>query len=175
MRKLIEESIVTKDLLPLFWPAKSSTELCPLAHDWFSMIRTCPASFHASISFACAYIDIRNSSQALRRTPEVIAHNAEAIRQINLELSQNNWSDAVILAIIGMSKAPDETDLERKARMELNNTSPFKLHPMSPQWDEKFGHYALEDNHFAGIRAVLKLRGGFDTISSPYTAKSLSL
>jgi hypothetical protein len=170
------KSLVIKDVLPLFWPTpQTSTELCPVVHDWFSMLRTCPAVFHSSISFASAYIDIRNSNQSLGRSPEIIAHSSEAIRQINSALSRNDWSDAIIFAIIGMSKPPEETDLQRKARFELNNTSPFKLHPTSPLWDEKFVHYDLEDPHSAGIRTILKLRGGFDTISCPHTAKCLSL
>jgi hypothetical protein len=139
------------------------------------MISTSSALFHASVFFASTFIDGRSSTQYLTQTPEVLAHNGEAIQQINLELSQDNLSDAIILAILTMAKAPEETALERQKRMELNNTSPFKLTAMPPQWHESFIHISLEDVHFSGARTIINLRGGVQTLTSPCTAKTLSL
>jgi hypothetical protein len=101
-------AIVTSAIWTVFLPAPSSTELSPLALDWFSMIRTSPALFHSSISFAGSYIEARDPTKLLTRRPELIAHDMEAIRQINFELSRNNLSDAVLLAITG-DKVPAPT------------------------------------------------------------------
>jgi hypothetical protein len=70
---------------------------------------------------------VRDPTKALKRSPELIASNIEAIHQIKFELGRNNLSDIVVLAIIIISKYPDLIDLEMKERIELNSTSPSGL------------------------------------------------
>jgi hypothetical protein len=161
-------------LWPVFQPAASPTELSPLAMDWFSMIRTSPALFHSSISFAGSYIEARDPIKALTRSPELIAHDVEAIHQIKFELERNNLSDAVVLAIMTMSKCPDITELEMKERIELNSTSPFGLPSMPPPWHENFLQLRIDDAHLSGARIIIGLRGGISDMKSPSAAKSIS-
>jgi hypothetical protein len=171
---LMPGSTVTQDIWPVFLPALSSTEVSPLAMDWFSMIRTSPALFHSSISFAGAHLEAKDPTQSLTRSPEMIAHNMDAVRQINFELSRNNLSDAVLLSIMTMSRVPEETELERQKRIELNNTCPFKLPQMPPPWHENFVHVAIEDAHFTGARTVIDFRGGIPGFKSLCAAKVIS-
>jgi hypothetical protein len=138
------------------------------------MIRTSPALFHSSISFAGPYVEAKDPTKLLTQSPEMIAHNVEAIHQINLELSRNNFSDDVLLAILTMSKCPEITDLEMKKRLELNSTSPFKLPSMPPPWHENFLQLRIDDAHTTGARIVMDLRGGISGLKSQCAAKSIS-
>jgi hypothetical protein len=152
----------------------SPSELSPLAIDWFSMIRISPAMFHSSVSFAGAHIEARDPNQPLTRSSEMMGHNVEAICQINFELGRNNLSDATLMAIMTMSRVPEEKEAEKQKRIELNSTSPFKLPPMPPPWHENFIHVALEDAHFTAARIIIDLRGGLQTFKSLCTAKTIS-
>jgi hypothetical protein len=171
---LINNSRVIKNIWPVFLPPQSPTELSPLAMDWFAMIRTSPALFHSSISFAGAHIDARESTRIFVDTPEIIAHKTEAIRQINLELSKDSMSDAVMLAIMSMARVSDETELEKLKREEIDKTSPFRPPSMPARWLKTATNLILEDAHFAGARTIIKLKGGLDKFS-PCTAKGTSL
>ena len=55
-------------------------------------------------------------------------HRIEAIRQINLALTEEEIPDAVIMAIlgIGMIKAMEEAELKMETSKELDCNSPFK-------------------------------------------------
>jgi hypothetical protein len=138
------------------------------------MIRTSPALFHSSISFAGSFVEAKDPVKMLTRSPEMIAHDVEAIHQINLELSRNNLSDAVLLAIMTMSKCPDITDLEMKQRIDLNKTSPFGLSSMPPLWHENFIKVRIDDAHITGARIIMDLKGGISGLKSPCVAKSIS-
>jgi hypothetical protein len=166
--------IVTSVIWTVFLPPPSSTELSPLALDWFSLIRTSPALFHASISFAGSYVEARDPTKQLTRRPELIAHDVEAIRQINFELNRKNLSDAVLLAIMTMSKCPELTDVERRRRIKLNSTSPYGLPSMPPPWHEDFLQVRIDDAHISGARIAIGLRGGISGLKSLCTAKSIS-
>jgi len=163
---LIEVSIVTNEIWPLFLPSPSPTDLSPMAIEWFSMMRTSAALVHSSISFACSHIDASGPTKLLTNTPEAVGHNVEAIRQINLVLSQKNFSDDILLAILGMSRAREETDKERQKGIELNKNSPFKLPPMPPEWQRNFIHLGLEESHWTGARTFVGFIGGIQAIRS---------
>jgi hypothetical protein len=156
-------------------PELSSKEIFLVKNDFFSIICTSPALFHSFVSFVGAYINARYSTQFIVSTPEIIAHKAEAIRQINLELSKDSVSDALLLAIMQMARLRDETDLKEQKVMKPTWTSPFKPPSISLQWQEKqVINFTLEDAHFKGIQAVVNLKGGVDGIKSPCVAKTLA-
>jgi hypothetical protein len=143
--------------------------------DWFSMMCTSSALFHSFVSFAGAYIDARYSTQVTVDPPEILAHKVEAIRQINLELSKDELSDGLLLAIMQMARLRDETDSKKQESIELNRTSPFRLPPMLLQWQERqLTNFALDHAHLEGVRAIVNLKGGINGIKTPLVAKTLS-
>jgi hypothetical protein len=145
-----------------------------LALEWFSLVRSSPALLNASISFAAAHIDSRDSTRFFTHNPEIIAHKLEAIQQINLELSGNDIPDAIIHAIMSMAREPEESSTERQERIRLNNSSPFNLPLMPAEWQENFTLLSLENTHFEGAQAIVHLKGGIGGIRSQCTAKAFS-
>jgi hypothetical protein len=165
---------VIKYIWPVLLPAPSSTEISPLAMDWFSMMRTSSPLFHASISFAGPHIDWLGKTQFFRSNPEIIGHRVEAIRQINQALSGNDISEATLLAILNLTDVPQETDLQRQMRADLDAASPFKPPSMPNHWQENFTATSLDDAHLQGSRKIVTLKGGIHMIKSPVLVKVLT-
>jgi hypothetical protein len=138
------------------------------------MARTSPVLYHSCIFFAGVSIDMINSTRYFQDSPEIISHKVEAIRQINLELSADELSDAIILAILSMITEPTETELERQERIELDAACPFKPPPMPIQWRQNWDRLVLEDVHYEGVYKIVNLKGGMHKIKSPCVSKSLS-
>jgi hypothetical protein len=158
---------------PVLLPAPSSKEISPLAMDWFSMIRTSPALFHASISFAGPHIDWLRKTQFFRSNPDIIGHRVEAIRKINQALSENDIPEATLLAISTVTDVPEETDLERQKRADLDAASPFRPPSMPNHWQENFTVTSVHDAHLKGSRTIVALKGGIQSIKSPVLVKVL--
>jgi hypothetical protein len=142
--------------------------------DWFSMIRTSAALFHASISFAGPHIDWLGKSRFFRSNPEMIGHRMEAIRQINQALSRNDIPDATLLAITSITDVPQDSDLERQRRADLDASSPFKPPSMPNHWQENFTVTSIDSAHLQGSRAIVALKGGIHRIKSPVLVKVLT-
>jgi hypothetical protein len=164
--------VVVKNIWPSFLPTRLPREASPLSMDWFSLARTSSAVFHASIAFAAAHLDSVISPRMFEHDSVILAHKAEAIRHINLELRQDDLPDSVIMAIMCMVTPPEDSERERQESMELDRNSPFKPAPMPPAWHENFSkEIRVEDAHFAGVRTVVKLKGGISGIKSLCAAK----
>jgi hypothetical protein len=143
--------------------------------DWFSMARTSPAVLHGAIAFAAAHIDSNVSPRMFEHDPIIMAHKAEAIRQINLELRQDELPDSAIMAIMCMVTQAEETETERQESMELDRNSPFKPAPMPPEWQENFSkEIRVESAHIQGARAIVELKGGISGIQSLSAAKVIT-
>jgi hypothetical protein len=148
-------------------------ELCPMATEWFTLIRTSPALFHASMWMAGALLDSRDPIPIHSGTPELVDHKVEAIRQINIEMNEG-VPEALILAVLALTKDPRETDEEKRQRMRLDGTSPFKRPSMPCFWAEMFTGVVQDDLHFNGAQTMVSLKGGLGAIKSLCVAKAFS-
>jgi hypothetical protein len=104
----------------------SSGEPNILSLDWFSLVQSSPALFHASCYTGATLLDVTRSSLFYSVTPEIRRHKAEAIHLINKELEKGKEiPEAVILAVIMMLLEASEQMANKTALQPEAEVSPF--------------------------------------------------
>lgn len=105
-----------------------------LAFDWFDLVHSCPALFHAGCYIAATYADLNRSSLFYSVTPEIRMHKIEAIRLINEELRKGkDVPEGVILAAMSLIREASEMIKNQSAIVQLE-ASPFKQPHFLMQW-----------------------------------------
>ena len=115
-------------------------EPSPLSIEWFGLVQTHPAVFHAACYGAATHLDMIHSKLFYSVTPEVRMHKLMAIHLINKELTKGkDVPEALILAIMTLlreaSDAMEDQRASKKSEAESGKKElPFKSPPFLMQW-----------------------------------------
>jgi hypothetical protein len=127
------------NIWPNFLPPEGD-EPPPLSIEWFGLVQTHPAVFHAACYGAATHLDMIHSKLFYTVTPEVRMHKIMAIHLINKELTKGkDVPEALILAIMTLLREASDTMEDQRASEQSEAESgvkeiPFRPPPFLMQW-----------------------------------------